>query len=424
MQRLVDFILSIQGSRNNLLIYAAAHLRRKGTLGVSSESRDNTIAMNALERRSVGVVALIAVIRMFGLFALLPVLSLYAASLEHATPMLIGLAVGGYGLTQAGFQIPLGALSDRVGRIPVILFGLAIFAAGSVLAGLSESIYGVIAGRLLQGAGAISATLTALIADATRDEVRTRSMATMGIGIGMAFMLAMIAGPLIAASFGVQALFWTAAGLSVVAALMLTLLPEIPRPKARESWSLIPALRPDLLRIDFYFYLLHTIMTATFVALPFLLSERLELPLTDHWKMYVGALLLSLFITIPMIMKDHRQGRSYLIGMAILMILGAEAALAFLGFSVTPVFIAMVAYFAGFNFLESGLPARLSVLADEDVRGASLGVFSTAQFLGAFSGGVLGGLFLSEGHPSNVFFVCVLLATLWLAVQGFGKFRR
>ena len=125
-----------------------------------------------------------------------------------------------------------------------------------------------------------------------------------------------------------------------------------------------------------------------------------------------------------MIMKDHRQGRSYLIGMAVLMILGAEAALAFLGSSVTPVVIALVAYFAGFNFLESGLPARLSVLADEDVRGASLGVFSTAQFLGAFTGGVLGGQFLTEGHPSNVFFVCALLATLWLAVQGLGKFRR
>lgn len=388
---------------------------------MNPENRDNAIVMEASERRSVGVVALIAVIRMFGLFALLPVLSLYAAELEHATPLLIGLAVGGYGLTQAGFQIPLGALSDRVGRIPVILLGLAIFAAGSVLAAMSDSIYGVIAGRLLQGAGAISATLTALIADATRDEVRTRSMATMGIGIGMAFMLAMIAGPLIAARFGVQALFWTAAGLSVVAALMLTLLPKIPKPKTRESWSIVPALRRDLLLIDFYFYLLHTIMTATFVALPFLLSQRLGLPLTDHWKIYVGALLLSLFLTIPMIMKDHRQGRSFLIVIAVVMILGAEIALAFVGFSVIPVFIALVAYFGGFNFLESGLPARLSVLADEDVRGASLGVFSTAQFLGAFSGGVLGGRFLTDGNPSNVFFVCVLLAAIWLAVQGFGR---
>ena len=377
--------------------------------------------MQASERRSVLVVALIAVIRMFGLFALLPVLSLYAAELRHATPLLIGLAVGGYGLTQAGFQIPLGALSDRIGRIPVILLGLAIFAAGSMLAATSDSIYGVIAGRLLQGAGAISATLTALIADATRDEVRTRSMAAMGVGIGMSFMLAMIAGPLIAAKFGVQALFWTAAGLSALAAAMLGLLPEIPKPKTRESWSLLPALRADLLKVDFYFFLLHTIMTATFVALPFLLTQKLGMGLTDHWKIYVGALLASLLITVPMILKDHHQGRSYLIAIAVVMILVAELVLAFIGVAVVPVFIALIVYFAGFNFLESGLPARLSTMADEDVRGASLGVFSTAQFLGAFTGGLIGGRFLSQGNPSDVFFACMLLAALWLAVQAFGR---
>ncbi|MGB5258349.1 MAG: MFS transporter [Woeseiaceae bacterium] len=390
---------------------------------MNTASPATSVVMDASERRSVLVVALIAVIRMFGLFALLPVLSLYAAELRHATPLLIGLAVGGYGLTQAGFQIPLGALSDRIGRIPVILLGLAVFAAGSVLAAMSDSIYGVIAGRLLQGAGAISATLTALISDATRNEVRTRSMAAMGIGIGMAFILAMIAGPLIAAKFGVQALFWTAAGLSVFAAAMLMLLPEIPKPKTRESWSLLPALRADLLKIDFYFYLLHTIMTATFVALPFLLSNRLGLPLTDHWKMYVGALLISLMITIPMIMMDHRQGRGFLIAISVMLILVAQSVLAFFSVSVAPVFIALIAYFAGFNFLESGLPARLSILADEDVRGASLGVFSTAQFLGAFSGGLIGGRFLSQGHPSDVFFACLLLAAVWLAVQAFDSAR-
>ncbi|MBT8067124.1 MAG: MFS transporter [Gammaproteobacteria bacterium] len=388
---------------------------------MNTASPVTSVAMQASERRSVLVVALIAVIRMFGLFALLPVLSLYAAELRHATPLLIGLAVGGYGLTQAGFQIPLGALSDRIGRIPVILLGLAIFAAGSVLAATSDSIYGVIAGRLLQGAGAISATLTALIADATRDEVRTRSMAAMGIGIGMSFMLAMIAGPLIAAKFGVQALFWTAAGLSALAAAMLGLLPEIPKPKTRESWSLLPALRADLLKVDFYFFLLHTIMTATFVALPFLLTQKLGMGLTDHWKIYVGALLASLLITVPMILKDHHQGRSYLIAIAVVMILVAELVLAFIGVAVVPVFIALIVYFAGFNFLESGLPARLSTMADEDVRGASLGVFSTAQFLGAFTGGLIGGRFLSQGNPSDVFFACMLLAALWLAVQAFGR---
>lgn len=375
------------------------------------------------ERRSVGVIALIAMIRMFGLFALLPVLALYAADLRDATPMLIGLAVGAYGLTQAGLQVPLGALSDRVGRLPVIIGGLTIFAAGSIIAATSDSIYGVIAGRFLQGAGAISATLTALVTDATRETVRTRSMAIFGIGIGVSFMLAMIVGPLVAAHFGVQSLFWIGAVLAVLAALLLRLLPDIPQPEARESWSLLPALRADLLRIDFYVFLLHAIMTATFVALPFLLSRRLDLPLTEHWKMYIGALLVSLVIAVPMIMNDHHQGRARLIGLAVLMIVVAQLGLTFFGFSLATVFIALAVYFAGFNFLEAGLPARLSVQADDEVRGASLGVFSSAQFLGAFVGGLVGGRFLGHGRPTDVFFVCALLAGIWLALQGFGRLR-
>jgi len=380
--------------------------------------------MDASERRSVGVVALIAMIRMFGLFALLPVLSLYAAELREATPLLIGLAVGAYGLTQAGLQIPLGALSDRIGRVPVIVGGLLIFAAGSVLAAMSDSIYGVIAGRLLQGAGAISATLSALITDATRKEVRTRGMAVFGVGIGASFMIAMVLGPLIASQFGVAALFWIAAVLAIVAASLLRALPEIPKPKTSESWSILPAFRADLLRVDAYVFLLHTIMTATFVALPFLLTDRLSLALTEHWKMYVGALLLSLAVAVPMIMNDHHQGRGRLIGLAVSMVIAAQLALTFLGFSVIPVFLALTLYFAGFNFLEAGLPARLSVLADDAVRGASLGVFSSAQFLGAFVGGLVGGRFLGQGRPTDVFFVCALLGGIWLAMQGFGRFQR
>ena len=380
--------------------------------------------MTSSERRSVGVIALIAMIRMFGLFALLPVLALYAADLSDATPMLIGLAVGAYGLTQAGLQVPLGALSDRIGRLPVIVGGLAIFAAGSIIAAMSDSIYGVIAGRFLQGAGAISATLTALITDATREEIRTRSMAVFGVGIGISFMLAMIIGPLVAAQFGVPSLFWIGAALALLAALLLRLLPDIPQPEARESWSLLPALRADLLRIDFYVFLLHAIMTATFVALPFLLQERLDMALTEHWKIYVGALLLSLGIAVPMIMNDHHEGRAHLIGLAVLMVVVAQLGLTFFGFSIATVFIALVVYFAGFNFLEAGLPARLSVLADEEVRGASLGVFSSSQFLGAFIGGLVGGRFLGHGRPTDVFFVCALLACIWLAMHGFGGLRK
>jgi MFS family permease len=379
--------------------------------------------MHPDERRSVGVIALVAMIRMFGLFALLPVLSLYAYGLEGATPLLVGLAVGGYGLTQAALQIPLGSLSDRIGRMPVIVGGLAVFAAGSILAGLSDSIYGVVAGRLLQGAGAISTTLTALVTDATRESVRTRSMAIVGIGIGSSFLVAMVVGPLLAARFGVPAVFWIGAALAVFAALLLQLLPEVPKPKAHVSRNLVPAFRADLLRVDFYVFLLHAIMTATFVALPFLLRDRLGIPMTGHWKIYVGALLVSLVVSVPMIMADRHQGRGRLMGIAVTLIGIAQLGLAFFGIAALPVFLALVLYFAGFNFLEASLPARLSVLADETVRGASLGVFSSAQFLGAFAGGLLGGRFHGPGRPADVFFVCALLAAIWLALQGFGRFR-
>jgi MFS family permease len=384
----------------------------------------STITWLPAEKRAVGVIALIGMLRMFGLFALLPVLALHAATLEGATPILIGMAVGAYGLTQAGLQIPLGALSDRIGRLPVIIAGLAVFAAGSVLAAYSDTVWGVIAGRLLQGAGAISATLTALIADATRDGVRTRSMAVFGVGVGLAFMLAMIVGPKFSGHFGVPALFLFAAFLALVAALLLVALPgDIPRPETPRQWNFRPAFRAELLRLDTFVFLLHAILTASFVALPFLFVERLELPVTEHWKMYVGALLLSLAGTIPLIMRDERQGKDTTMGIAVSLMIAGLLVLTFAGFAIATVFGGLVLFFAGFNFLEAGLPARLSLVADDDSRGASLGLFASSQFLGAFVGGLIGGRFLATGRPADVFFVCVLLAAIWLAMQSFGRFR-
>jgi MFS family permease len=373
------------------------------------------------ERRAVVVIALIAMCRMFGLFALLPVLSIFAADLEGATPLLVGMAVGAYGLSQASLQIPFGLLSDRIGRLPVIVFGLALFAAGSILAGLSDTITGIIAGRFLQGAGAISATLTALMADATREEVRTRTMAVLGIGIGVSFLLALIIGPVIAGQRGVRSLFWIAAGLAAIAALLLLALPSgIRRPDARSELRLSAALRPELLRLDFYVFVLHAILTASFVALPFLLRNRLGLVLTEHWKIYIGALIVSLAGTIPLILADDRRGRQGTIALAVALLLAGLLILAFAGVSVTTVFIALAVFFAGFNFLEAGLPARLSILAAGELRGASLGVFSSSQFLGAFAGGLIGGRFLTGGQPSQVFIACALLAFVWLLLHQFS----
>ncbi len=370
------------------------------------------------ERRAVAVVALMAMCRMFGLFALLPVLALFASDFQDATPALIGLAVGGYGLTQAALQIPFGAISDRVGRVPVILVGLALFAAGSILAAQSDSIYGVIAGRLLQGAGAISATLTALLADATREEVRTRTMAVVGIAIGSSFVLALIIGPVVAAASGVRTLFWLAAALAGVAALLLILLPRgIERPVIQADRRIGAAFRPDLLRLDFYIFVLHALLTASFVALPFLLRNELRLALSDHWQIYIGALLASLLGTVPLILADERKGKSLTLTIAILLLLLGQLMLAIGGFSLTIVCVALAVFFAGFNFLEAGLPARLSILASGDLRGASLGVFSSSQFLGAFAGGLIGGRFLVGGDPSAVFAVCALLAGAWLILH-------
>ena len=374
--------------------------------------------MLPVERRAVAVIALMAMCRMFGLFALLPVLAIFASELQDATPALIGLAVGGYGLTQAALQIPFGAISDRVGRVPVILVGLALFAAGSILAAQSDSIYGVIAGRLLQGAGAISATLTALLADATREEVRTRTMAVFGIAIGSSFLLALIIGPVIAAASGVRTLFWLAAVLALVAALMLLLLPRgIERPAIQPQRRIGAAFRPDLLRLDIYIFLLHALLTASFVALPFLLRNELHLALSDHWQIYIGALLASLLGTVPLILADERKGKSLTLTIAILLLLLGQFMLAMAGFSLAIVFVALAIFFAGFNFLEAGLPARLSILASGDLRGASLGVFSSSQFLGAFAGGLIGGRFLAGGDPSAVFAVCALLAGAWLILH-------
>lgn len=406
----------------NLLIYAAFSERRKADSMSDTDVTNKN--MHPAERRAVSAIAVIGMLRMFGLFALLPVLALFAADLDGATPLLIGLAVGAYGLTQASLQIPLGALSDRIGRVPVILGGLAIFAAGSLLAASAETIEGVIAGRLLQGAGAISAALTALIADVTRESVRTRSMAVFGVGVGIAFLLAMVIGPLIAAHFGVRSLFVLGAVAAVLAALAILLIPgELRQRRKRQQFGLRNALRGDLLMLDLHIFLLHATLTASFVALPFVLSNRLNLPITEHWMVYVGAMLLSLPLTVPLIFKDDRQGKRFTISLAVSLLLFAELILAFLGMSLPAVFVALVLFFAGFNFLEAALPARVSILAGEGARGASLGFFATSQFFGAFVGGVLGGRFLGGGEPTPVFLVAVFLVLIWLSTQSVAGFR-
>ncbi len=214
-------------------------------------------------------------------------------------------------------------------------------------------------------------------------------------------------------------MFWLAALLACLGGLLLGLLPAgIQSPVVPARWSLKVALRPALLRLDTSVFLLHAVLTASFVALPFLLSDRLELPVSGHWKIYVAALIVSLLGTVPLVMADDRRGRRSTMAIAVGLMLAGEALLTFTAFGVWPVFFALALFFAGFNFLEAGLPARLSLLADGDARGVSFGVFSSSQFLGAFAGGLIGGRFLASGRPADVFFVCLLIVAIWLAASG------
>jgi len=379
-------------------------------------------AMTSVERRAAAGLAAIMASRMLGLFLILPIFALYAPELSGATPTLIGLAIGAYGLSQALLQIPMGAASDRWGRQPVIVAGLLLFVAGSAVAALSEHIYGVIAGRLLQGAGAISAAVMALAADLTRESQRTKIMASLGVSIGGSFMLAMVLGPLLAGWIGLSGVFWSMALLAVAAiALLLVLVPKPTRAAAPTAGPLMPQIAqvlrdPRMLRLNFGIFALHAILTAGFVALPVLLQDELGLGREAHWQFYVPILLLSVLGMVPVIMIGERRKRMpQVLAGAVLTLVLVELALAVAGGWPPLMLAALWLYFTAFNVLEASLPSLVSKVAPARVKGAALGVYATTQFLGAFLGGAVGGALFGRFGVQGVFLGCALLAGLWLA---------
>jgi MFS family permease len=370
------------------------------------------VALSGNEIRHTAVVASVFSARTFGLFLLLPVLALYAAELPDATPLLVGLAVGIYGLTQALLQVPLGALSDRIGRRPVVAGGLMVFAMGGVVAALSPGILGIVAGRALQGAGAISGALSASLADFTRDAVRTRSMALAGASMGISFVLAMVAAPPLAALLGVRGLFWLSASLAVVA--LFVVLAALPggrpgAPVARGGWLAVLRQWP-LLRLNLGILLLHTVLTATFVTLPQVLRDVMLLPVAQHGLLYLGSLVVSLAVAVPMILaSDSHRPRPELPMIGFGLLAAGQLWLAAGGNVLGSIFVAVTLFFAGFNFLEARLPALLSQLAPPQLRGAALGMFGAAQFLGAFLGGAGAGWILGGWDAERVFTVAACL---------------
>lgn len=382
----------------------------------------NSDAMNAQERRAAGGLSLVFAFRMLGLFMVLPVLVTYGQDLSGAAPFLLGLAIGAYGLTQAVLQIPFGMLSDRFGRFPIIYLGLMIFAAGSIVAGMSDSVWGVIAGRTLQGAGAISAAVMALLSDLTREQHRTKAMAVIGLSIGLSFAVAMVVGPLITRGFGLSGLFWFTAAMALFGILIVAL--AVPKPaeqmRHRESGVATVALAATLrngalLRLDFGIFALHALLMASFIALPLALVEQGGLPKEEHWWVYLIALFVGFFAMLPFIIysEKKRQMKRVFVG-AIAVLMATELYLWWFADSLALLIVGTVVFFTAFNFLEASLPSLISKVAPAGAKGTAMGVYSTSQFLGAALGGMLGGWLFSIGGASLVFAGCAALAALWL----------
>ncbi|MFO3673860.1 MFS transporter [Pseudomonas protegens] len=379
--------------------------------------------MSGSETRAASGLALVFAFRMLGMFMVLPVLATYGMDLAGATPTLIGLAIGAYGLTQAVFQIPFGIISDRIGRRPVIYLGLIVFALGSVLAANADSIWGVIAGRILQGAGAISAAVMALLSDLTREQHRTKAMAMIGMTIGLSFAVAMVVGPLLTRSFGLSGLFLATGAMALVGILIIAFM--VPRSTGplqhRESGvarqALIPTLKhPDLLRLDLGIFVLHAMLMSSFVALPLALVKKAGLPKEQHWWVYLTALLISFFAMIPFIIygEKKRKMKRVLLG-AVSTLLLTELFFWEFGDSLRALVIGTVVFFTAFNLLEASLPSLISKVSPAGGKGTAMGVYSTSQFLGSALGGILGGWLFQHGGLSAVFLGCAVLAALWLA---------
>jgi predicted MFS family arabinose efflux permease len=364
---------------------------------------------------------------MLGLFLLLPVLALHARTLPDYTPVGLGLAMGAYGLTQALLQIPFGRWSDRFGRKPVIVGGLALFAAGSILGALATSVAALVVARSVQGAGAVSAAVTALLADVTRTEVRTRAMAVVGVSIGLSFVVALVVGPVLGATIGVDGIFLVmlAMALAGVALVVFVVPAEPPRSGGAESRPLSALrdllLRPVLWPLYVGIFALHFIMTTTFLSVPQALAIDIGLAPGGHWKVYLGVFVASLAGTVPLILATERSraGRPLFIA-AILAAAAAQALLARDHAHLWAVLGALTLFFAVFNYLEARLPALLTQSVPGAERGAALGIFATAQFLGTFAGGALGGVLLGGFGLAGVLWGAVVITLSWAAVAAHG----
>ena len=360
---------------------------------------------------------------MLGLFMVLPVLALYIDDYSGASPLLLGVTLGIYGLTQALLQIPLGLLSDRIGRGPVIVGGLLVFIIGSIIAANADSITGLIIGRAVQGAGAIASTLMALVSDLTSEENRTKSMAAIGASIGLSFMLAMILGPAISTAMGLSGVFWVTALLGLIGIFIF--LGAVPRTISvkhnRETLTDVRQIgrlffEPNLWRLNFGIFTLHLVLMAGFVVIPTILTEEMDISPDNLWWVYLLLIGGGFFTMLPVMIlgeKYRRQKISFVAAVAIMAIL--MTLLAFCRGSLVTGFMLWL-FFAAFNLLEAMLPSWLSKACPAGQKGTAMGIYSTSQFLGAFAGGILGGWSLQQYGIDGLFVLLAVILSIWSLV--------
>ncbi|WP_299797284.1 MFS transporter [uncultured Shewanella sp.] len=363
-------------------------------------------------------------LRMMGLFMIMPVFALYGQHLEGFSPLWVGIAIGAYGLTQAVLQIPMGILSDKFGRKPIILAGLLLFALGSLVAANADTIYGVVAGRAIQGMGAIAAAVLALAADLTRDEQRTKVMAIIGMCIGFSFALSLLVGPIVAQHLGLSGLFAMTAGLAVLGMVIVQALVPNPISQAPKGDTLATPAKlkamvtdPQLFRLDAGIFILHLVLTAVFVALPLDLVDA-GLVKEKHWMLYFPAFMGAFFLMVPLIIigvKKKNTKATFQVALLIMMV--ALGAMALFANNLIVLSIAVVLFFTGFNYLEASLPSLIAKFCPVGDKGSAMGVYSTSQFLGAFCGGLLGGGAYQLVGAAGVFAVALILMTLWLLLS-------
>lgn len=358
-------------------------------------------------------------VRMLGLFMLFPVMSVYAVEYDNASALLIGMAIGIYGLTQALLQIPFGYLSDRFGRKPILIIGIAIFFLGSVLAANTSNLIIVVLGRALQGGGAISAVLMAFLADSVHEENRAKANAFVGFQIGVAFMLSLLIGPIISSRVGLEGVFWTIALLSLLAMLIVISL-EHSKPIAYYKLSfksLKESLTKELITLDVSIFSLHLILAAGFIVMPILIVENQIVSMIDNWRLYLPAIFLSFLGMIPLIVVSEKFNKTkYILLLCILLLIVSQFVFFNASLNFQIFLITLTIFFTAFNSIEALLPSLLSRTADAEKRGLAMGVFSTSQFLGTFFGGAIGGLIYDIYDLNSVFLFTIFVAFIWLVL--------